>query len=297
MDWFRWHHGTVTDPKFRYISVKTTQPVAHVLAVWACILERASENFGCCCGIDLECIDVLLGMDDGSALQIYQAMQLKGMISDDDTVTSWTKRQPKYEDPTASDRKRAQRERDKAQNVTENNEPSQTVTQCHGMSQHVTTEEKRIEETLKPFADDSASAAPAHPFDIAKPAASPRSPRKTKPKKAPTSQHAWFTRWWCWAVPHITGSSYLYAEKDAGALATMLKRCGIEATVDRAAAYLAIPDEQRFPRGSPTITGLLSQFNQLAGNTAGLDKLKRSGLLPDNGNISAFHPWDEGTAT
>lgn len=288
MDWYRCYTGTVTDPKFTYIASKTGQNVATVLAVWFTIMERASDAYqrGCCSGLDHESLDVHLGIDEGATLLIYQAMQLKGMISADDVVTAWDKRQPKYEDPTAAERKRAQRERERQQLEHEKSQQSQTVTECHGMSQHVTTEEKRIEKTLKPFADDDASAAPAIT----------RKTRKPPSKLKSNSQHAWLSRWWCWSTEKITGGRYLYAKKDAGAIDTMLKRSSLEETIERAAVYLSLPEEQRFPRGSPTTTGLLGMFNQLAGRTEAVDKLIRSGLLPADGRIAAFTPWEEENA-
>ena len=42
MDWFRWHHGSVTDPKFQLIAKKSGANVAEVIAVWATLLEAAS---------------------------------------------------------------------------------------------------------------------------------------------------------------------------------------------------------------------------------------------------------------
>jgi len=44
MDWFRWHHGSVTDPKFQLVARKTKSRVADVIAVWAFILETASQS-------------------------------------------------------------------------------------------------------------------------------------------------------------------------------------------------------------------------------------------------------------
>ena len=44
MDWFRWHHGTATDPKWRVIARKSGQPIHAVLSVWAMVLESASQS-------------------------------------------------------------------------------------------------------------------------------------------------------------------------------------------------------------------------------------------------------------
>lgn len=41
IDWFRWHHGSVTDQKFPLIAKRAGSSVAEVIAVWACLLEAA----------------------------------------------------------------------------------------------------------------------------------------------------------------------------------------------------------------------------------------------------------------
>lgn len=47
--WFRWHHGTVNDPKWRVVAARASAKlsrnvtVGHVLSVWASMLECASQ--------------------------------------------------------------------------------------------------------------------------------------------------------------------------------------------------------------------------------------------------------------
>ena len=43
MDWFRWHHGSVTDPKFQLVARRAGASLPDVLAVWAYVLEAASQ--------------------------------------------------------------------------------------------------------------------------------------------------------------------------------------------------------------------------------------------------------------
>lgn len=164
MEWFRWYGGTFGDPKLQWVARQSCHNVASVLAVWVAVLERAHnhEQRGCCEGLDFESMDVALGLDDGACSDIYQAMIRKGMIADGDMVASWDKRQPKAEDATATDRKRAQRDREKLHKENEQlrerlaaiqSQTLEPVTECHGMSHEVTTEESRREEkreTLKP---------------------------------------------------------------------------------------------------------------------------------------------------
>jgi hypothetical protein len=111
MDWFRWHHGSVTDPKFQLVAKKAGASTAEVLAVWACLLEEASQadergNPGT---IDFEALDCLLGLDDGKALTIYKRMSDRDLFAEDGTVAAWERRQPKREreDNTSTDRSRA----------------------------------------------------------------------------------------------------------------------------------------------------------------------------------------------
>ena len=63
MDWFRWHHGSVTDPKFQLVARQAGASLPDVLAVWAYLLETASAavergNIG---EIDCEAVDCMFG--------------------------------------------------------------------------------------------------------------------------------------------------------------------------------------------------------------------------------------------
>lgn len=115
MDWFRWHHGSVTDPKFQLIAKKSGASVAEVLAVWACILEAASqaEDRGNPGEIDFDALDCALGLDDGKALAIYGRMHERSLFTEDGGVASWEKRQPKREreGDNSTERVKAFRER------------------------------------------------------------------------------------------------------------------------------------------------------------------------------------------
>lgn len=114
IDWFRWHHGSVTDPKFQLVARKSKQALASVIAVWAFVLEQASasEDRGAFGSIDCEAIDCLLGLDDGATADILAAMGERGLVADG-AVSAWDKRQPKREriDKGSSERSRAFRER------------------------------------------------------------------------------------------------------------------------------------------------------------------------------------------
>lgn len=113
IDWFRWHHGSVTDPKFQLAARRANASLPEVLAVWTYLLEKASaaEVRGCFGEIDAEAIDCLFGMDDGKTAAILLAMSDRKLIGGD-CVAAWDKRQPKRErEDSSAERMRAYRER------------------------------------------------------------------------------------------------------------------------------------------------------------------------------------------
>lgn len=137
MDWFRWHHGTVTDPKWRVIARKSGASVRDVLAVFAFFLERASqaEPRGCISGWDADDVGAGLDMDSAQVMAVYDAMQ--GKVLDGDTLSGWEKRQPKRErEETSTDRVRKYRESKKSANS--NDGVTDCETPCNANETHVT---------------------------------------------------------------------------------------------------------------------------------------------------------------
>lgn len=140
MDWFRWHHGSVTDPKFQLVARKSGASLPDVLAVWAYILETASQSvergdFG---SVDCEALDCLFGFPatETRTAAILEAMQSRDLV-DGSRVKAWEKRQPKREreDATSADRKASSR-------ANKNH-----VTPCHtGSHQKKPREEESREE-------------------------------------------------------------------------------------------------------------------------------------------------------
>lgn len=147
IDWFRWHHGSITDPKFQLVAKKANAKFGDVIAVWAFILEMASAdsdrgNIG---PVDLESIDNMLGADDGTSERILDAMTARGLINGN-RVGSWDKRQPKREreDSNAADRKQKQRDIESTVALFD-------VTPSHATShQEKPREEESREEKSKP---------------------------------------------------------------------------------------------------------------------------------------------------
>lgn len=126
MDWLRWWHGTVTDPKFQRVARMAGGSVGQVIAVWACLLERASSvtpgdakvtqgdakvTRGSVTGFDCADHDVLLGFEDGTCEKVLAALVDRGLIVDG-RIARWEERQPKREDSSTA-RTREYRERKK----------------------------------------------------------------------------------------------------------------------------------------------------------------------------------------
>ena len=120
MNWFRWYTGAASDPKFLVVAKRAGQNVASVIAVWALLLERASEcaernrtqpnadERGSITGFDCEAADAVLGLTDGAACAIVKVLEERGLISCG-RIANWEKRQPKREDGSA-ERAKAWRE-------------------------------------------------------------------------------------------------------------------------------------------------------------------------------------------
>lgn len=154
IDWFRWHHGSVSDPKFQLVAKKAGTSVAEVIAVWACMLEAASqaEERGTVGKPDFEAMDCALGLQDGRSQAIYERMVERDLIDSHDQITAWNKRQPKREDDSAAERKRKQRELASVQ-VRDTLQPPQ----CPDASRDVTQSHDRGEESREEKTDKKTS--------------------------------------------------------------------------------------------------------------------------------------------
>ena len=170
IDWFRWHHGSVTDPKFRLVAKRAGARVSEVLATWASLLEAASaaDDRGNAGRPDFEAMDLALDMDEGTAERIYRHMCERDVIdAKTGRVVSWEKRQPKRERPedvTAAERKRNQRGRDAA--TASQQQPAET-TESHVTPRHTTShqEKPRGEERREEQTPSNLSVAPAFPAE------------------------------------------------------------------------------------------------------------------------------------
>lgn len=116
MDWLRWYHGSVSDPKFTVVARRCGQSKSLVLAVWAAALEHGSQHDdrGSLAGLDPEVVAAALDEEPDAVASVLRALTDRGMIADG-RIANWDKRQPKREDATNADRQKAWRERQREQ--------------------------------------------------------------------------------------------------------------------------------------------------------------------------------------
>lgn len=190
IDWFRWHHGSVTDPKFQLVARQAGASLPDVLAVWAYILEHASAaadrgTFG---DVDSEAVDCLFGFPatETRTADILAAMERRALTANG-RIVAWEKRQPKRERPeddTAAQRKRDQRAREAAaaQPAPPPADPAH-VTPGHATSPQKTPRgEERREEKREDHSDPDGSVPGTLPGS---PAPKPKAARKRKAADTP----------------------------------------------------------------------------------------------------------------
>lgn len=152
--WFRWYHGAVSDDKWKLIARKSRQPQAFIVAVWALLLEIASQakDRGSVEDFDGETADALLDMPDGAAQAIYEALcsgSSPRIVNN--KIASWEKRQPLREDSSA-ERTRAYRERIKAAKRNETTS-DESVTQSDALVTQGDDSETTSDESVTPRID------------------------------------------------------------------------------------------------------------------------------------------------
>ncbi len=233
IDWFRWHHGTVNDPKFRLVARRAGARVGDVIALWGLLLEQASANTdrGHPGAVDWESVDLAMDLPDGGTQAIFAAMVDRKLIdADTGRIVRWEARQPKREDSTAAERKRAQRERDAAGlGVTGGD-----VTQGHAQTSDVTQGHDREEERREE--DSSLRSESPGPAPAPAPAAKPKRKSKAKPRAYTEDfEVAWA------AYPRRPGDSKADAFRAYSArIASGTKPEVILAGVQRYAAFAAV---------------------------------------------------------
>jgi hypothetical protein len=143
--WFRWYHGCVSDPKLGVVARKASQPKFLVIAVWAALLEMASQaaERGDVTGFDADDFAEALGADTEAVQAVFNALGEKGLI-ETDRVAAWAKRQFEGADTTAASRQKRKRERDKP-HVTE----SHAVTDRDGRDNRNVTASEQIQTQIR----------------------------------------------------------------------------------------------------------------------------------------------------
>jgi hypothetical protein len=165
IDWFRWHHGSVTDPKFQLIARKANARLGDVITVWAFVLEKASADAdrGTIGELDFETLDFLLGAEEGTAARILDAMTARGLIVGS-RIAKWEDRQPKRErdGDSSTERVRAFRQRQQElgnasetpRNASEAKETSREEERRGELSSSLRSEEARKRATTPECPED-----------------------------------------------------------------------------------------------------------------------------------------------
>ncbi len=114
MQWFRWYHGTCTNPKMGSIARRAGATRERVIAVWAMVLESASKSdergrYT----VDAEGIADCLNCDTESIDAILAAMHERDMLADG-AVLKWEE----WQKPTDASAERVRRHRAKKADVT-----------------------------------------------------------------------------------------------------------------------------------------------------------------------------------
>lgn len=160
MDWFRWHHGSVSDPKFRLIARKSGASVATVIAVWASLLEEASKaaDRGNAGNPDFDAMDCALEIEEGTSKRVYGLMCERGLIeATAGRIVRWDARQPKRErDDDSASRVRAFREKKR-----QSGQCNASETPCNASETQETPRGEEIREEKKKEKDAASPGAAA----------------------------------------------------------------------------------------------------------------------------------------
>jgi hypothetical protein len=114
-NWYRKDNDFTRHPNWRRTARLAGVPLTEVIATVDELLQAASKarDRGHVGDFDFEGCAVVLEIPAQNVLAIYRALNDIGWI-EQDTIVSWYDRQPDYEDPTAAERQRNKRARDKA---------------------------------------------------------------------------------------------------------------------------------------------------------------------------------------
>lgn len=214
IDWFRWHHGSVTDPKFQLVARKAGASLPDVLAVWAYLLERASsaEFRGCFGEIDCEAVDCLFGFDDGVTDAVLGQMVARQLIADE-YIVAWEKRQPKREreDDKSTERVRAFRQKQRQEEAGNAMERQETP-------RGEESREEKKKDSFVPSGDKSAKPTVPCPYQAIVDAYHETLPMLPKVKLLPASRQKAMRTMWGWVLSSTKSDGQRRAETTDDAL-------------------------------------------------------------------------------
>ncbi len=144
----------MNDPKFSWVARKASTNVASVIAVWAALLEHASQDDdrGGLSGFDPESQDCALGLDDGTCQRVMDAMRAKGVL-DDQSVAQWEFRQNGGD--TNAERQRRFRENHKTPSEESKNKKDQIRLEENSLD-NVTVTLRKVPKKATEFPEDLA---------------------------------------------------------------------------------------------------------------------------------------------
>jgi hypothetical protein len=146
-DWFRSWHGAPTDPKWLLIARKAGVKPCHVAHVFWALLDHGSQNGdrGFVGDFDIETFALFAGLEEEHVSRIVTQLREKGLVTRENRLASWGKRQPKREDETAAERKRRSRS-DNGGNSPKPDAPDpERKSSRHATSHNVTIDKSREE--------------------------------------------------------------------------------------------------------------------------------------------------------
>jgi hypothetical protein len=113
IDWLRYYHSTPFDPKWRFAARLARCRAGDVLAVFDTMLVAASthEKRGSLASWRADVTAIGLEFDEDLVARIFEA--LRGLVHDGERLTGWDRLQKDKEDPTAAERQRRKRQRER----------------------------------------------------------------------------------------------------------------------------------------------------------------------------------------
>jgi hypothetical protein len=184
--WFRSYHGAPTDPKWISIARRAGPGVTPgmVASIWWALMDHASQATprGSVASFDVESIADFFGYDETQCNAILVSLRKREMITANNTLAAWEKRQPKRED-SSTDRVRKYREQQRLAKGPENgNAVQRDVTQGNARGEESREEKSRGDEQITATDGGSADAPPP---------AKPARKRKEKPPAWTVVPESW----------------------------------------------------------------------------------------------------------